>query len=130
MKAYAHCDAEDRMGEVAIVSTDSTTADRLAAIVAAQDFRVTTCTPDALPAALPALFIVVMPALASPEEQVIEQLRANETTANIPIVIVSGLPMNELQSVPYASDWTIAIVPEPVEEKVLIDTIHFLLGKE
>jgi hypothetical protein len=47
----------------------------------------------------------------------------------VPIVIVSGLPMNELQSVPYASDWTIAIVPEPVETPVLIDTINFLLGQ-
>ncbi|MCS6886577.1 hypothetical protein [Chloroflexus sp.] len=116
------------MREIAIVSTDGATAQRLAALIAGQDFRVTTYTPDTLPAELPALFIVAMPALSSPEEQVIERLRADEATANVPIVIVSALPMNELQSVPYASDWTIAIVPEPVEAKVLVDTIHFLLG--
>lgn len=117
------------MVEVAIVSTDGGTAQRLAALLANLDFRVTSYTPDTLPAELPALFIVAMPALASPEEQVIERLRADEATANIPIVIASALPMNELQSVPYASDWTIAIVPEPVEAKVLVDTINFLLGK-
>ncbi|MEF3275810.1 MAG: hypothetical protein K6356_15695 [Chloroflexus sp.] len=117
------------MVEVAVVSTDGATASRLAALVPSRDFRVITCAPDALPAPLPALFVVAMPALASPEEQLIERLRADETTASLPIVIVSALPMNELQSVPYASDWTIAIVPEPVEAQVLIDTINFLLGK-
>ncbi|WP_298819897.1 hypothetical protein [Chloroflexus sp.] len=117
------------MVEVAVVSTNDATANRLAALVPANDFRVTTCPPDELPAPLPALFIVAMPALASPEEQLIERLRADETTANLPIVIVSDLPMNELQSVPYASDWTIAIVPEPVESTVLVDTINFLLGR-
>lgn len=117
------------MVEVAVVSSDNTTASRLADLISAHDFHVTICTPDTLPTALPALFVVAMPTLASPEEQVIERLRADETTANVPIVIVSGLPMNELQSVPYASDWTIAIVPEPVEAPVLIDTINFLLGQ-
>ncbi len=117
------------MVEVAVVSTDSATAQRLAALITGHDFRVTTYPPDALPATLPALFIIAMPALSSPEEQVIERLRADETTANVPIVIASALPMNELQSVPYASDWTIAIVPEPVEATVLIETINFLLGQ-
>jgi hypothetical protein len=36
--------------------------------------------------------------------------------------------MIELQSVPYASDWTIAIVEEPVQPEVLADTIGFLLN--
>ncbi|ACL23948.1 conserved hypothetical protein [Chloroflexus aggregans DSM 9485] len=129
MKQHAHCTAGESMVEVAVVSTDSATAQRLAALITGHDFRVTTYTPDALPATLPALFIIAMPALSSPEEQVIERLRADETTANVPIVIASALPMNELQSVPYASDWTIAIVPEPVEATVLIETINFLLGQ-
>ncbi len=117
------------MVEVAVVSSDHATTSRLAGLLAGQDVRVTTYTEPVVPNPLPALFVIAMPALASPEEQLIEQLRANEATASIPIVIVSALPMNELQSVPYASDWTIAIVSEPVEAAVLADTINFLLSQ-
>lgn len=112
---------------VAVVAQDADVRTRLASLIPANAYEVMTCTPDTLPAALPGLFVVAMPHLESPEEQLIERLRADEATAGIPIVIVSTLPMIALQSVPYASDWTIAIVEEPVQPAVLVDTMGFLL---
>jgi DNA-binding response OmpR family regulator len=115
---------------IAVVSGDPATAERLTPLIAADTFEVTTCTPDALPADLPDLFVVALPGLETPEEQLIETLRADDTTAQIPIVIVSALPMIELQSVPYASDWTIAIVEEPVDPQILTATMTFLLNPQ
>jgi hypothetical protein len=74
--------------------------------------------------------VIALPGLETPEEQVIERLRADDATANIPIIIVSALPMVQLQSVPYASDWTIAIVEEPVQAAILADTMQFLLNPD
>jgi hypothetical protein len=113
---------------VAVVSQDHAVGERLAGLIPSDSFATTVCSPDSLPEALPNLFVIGLPALDSPEEQLIEQLRADDTTAEIPIVIASALPMIELQSVPYASDWTIAIVEEPVQPEVLADTIGFLLN--
>jgi hypothetical protein len=74
--------------------------------------------------------VIALPGLETPEETVIERIRADEATAGTPIVIASALPMVQLQSVPYASDWTIAIVEEPVQPAVLAETIKFLLTQE
>jgi len=102
----------------------------LAALVAGDSVVATTATPDSLPTEMPNLFVIALPGLETPEEQVIERLRADDATANIPIIIVSALPMVQLQSVPYASDWTIAIVEEPVQAAILADTMQFLLNPE
>lgn len=113
---------------IAVVATDPAAQQRLAALVPPDAFDITTCSPDAIPTATPELFIIALPALATPEEQLIERLRAEDATATIPIVIASSLPMIHLQSVPYASDWTIAIVEEPVQASVLAETMQFLLN--
>lgn len=113
---------------VAVVSADTATGERLASLIPGDKVTPMRCHPDALPDPLPSLFVVALPGLDAPEEALIERLRANETTANIPIIIVSALPMVDLQSVPYASDWTIAIVQEPVDPQILWDTMQFLLN--
>lgn len=115
---------------VAVVASDATTRARLAALIPSDSFVVSLCTPGDLPAEAPSLFIIALPGLETPEEQLIEHLRADDATANIPIVIASALPMVQLQSVPYAADWTIAIVEEPVKAAVLADTIKFLLNPD
>lgn len=115
---------------VTVVASDSDTGARLAALIPEDSFTVARCAPNSLPAAAPGLFIIALPGLETPEEAVIEQLRADEATANIPIVIASALPMVQLQSVPYAADWTIAIVEEPVKPDVLAETIKFLLNPD
>jgi hypothetical protein len=114
---------------VAVVASDSSVRDRLAALIPTDQYQVTTHDPS-VPDPLPHLFVIALPGLQTPEEQVIESLRADETTANIPIIIASTLPMIELQSVPYASDWTIAIVEEPVQADILLDTMGFLLSPQ
>jgi CheY-like chemotaxis protein len=114
---------------VVVVASDADTRVRLAALLPG-DLVTTTATPDGIPAEMPNLFVIALPALETPEEQLIERLRADEATANIPIVIASALPMVHLQSVPYASDWTIAIVEEPVQAVVLADTMNFLLNPD
>lgn len=113
---------------IAVVAGDAPTRERLAALVP-DDVMITTCTPDTVPAEMPRLFIIALPGVETPEEQLIERLRADDATADIPIIIASALPMVQLQSVPYASDWTIAIVEEPVSPAVLADTMQFLLGQ-
>jgi CheY-like chemotaxis protein len=115
---------------VAVVANDADTRARLAALIPEDAFSVTQSLPDQPLVALPALFLIALPALASPEEQLIERLRADEATAATPIIIVSALPMVQLQSVPYAADWTIAIVEEPVQPAVLAETIKFLLAPD
>lgn len=115
---------------ITVVAIDPSTANNLASLIPTDTYTTTTCTPDALPADLPQMFVLSLPGIDTPEEKLIEQLRSDDTTAGIPIVIVSQLPMIELQSVPYASDWTIAIVEEPVDPDVLKDTMHFLLNPE
>ncbi len=115
---------------ITVVATDEAMRDRLAALVPSDEFAIVTCSPNELPADLPQLFIIALPGLETPEEACIEQVRANDATADIPIVIVSALPMIQLQSVPYASDWTIAIVEEPVDPAVLSDTMGFLLNSQ
>lgn len=115
---------------VMVVASDSDTSARLASLIPADSFTVTSCPPGALPAEPPSLFVIALPGLETPEEAMIERIRANEATAAIPIVIASALPMVQLQSVPYASDWTIAIVEEPVQAEVLAETIKFLLNPE
>lgn len=115
---------------VAVVATDAAASERLASLIPTEAFTITKCQPDSLPDTLPDLFVLALPGLETPEETLIERLRADDATANIPIVIVSTLPMIDLQSVPYASDWTIAIVEEPVDPQVLQDTMNFLLNPE
>jgi hypothetical protein len=115
---------------VAVVASDVGTGARLASLIPDDSFTVAQSTPTSVPAALPGLFIIALPALDTPEEALIERLRADEATAGIPIVIASALPMVHLQSVPYASDWTIAIVEEPVRAEVLAETIKFLLNPD
>lgn len=115
---------------VAVVANDAGTRERLASLIPSDSFAVAQCTPGAVPAEPPGLFIISLPALETPEEELIERLRADEATAGIPIVIASALPIVQLQSVPYASDWTIAIVEEPVQPAVLAETIKFLLNPE
>jgi len=115
---------------VVVVASDADTRARLAALLPMDSVTMTTATPESLPAEMPNLFVIALPALETPEEQVIERLRADDSTANIPIVIASALPMIHLQSVPYASDWTIAIVEEPVQAAVLADTMNFLLNPD
>lgn len=115
---------------VAVVASETETRERLMALIPDDTFSVITCPLDSLPDTLPELFIISMPGLETPEEQLIEKLRADDTTASIPIVIVSALTMVQLQSVPYASDWTIAIVEDPVKPDVLLDTMNFLLNPE
>ncbi|GAB4435815.1 MAG: hypothetical protein OHK0015_26990 [Chloroflexi bacterium OHK40] len=112
---------------VAVVASDSGTRERLAALIPEDAFLVGQYAPEGVPAEAPGLFVIALPGLETPEEQLIERLRADEATAGIPIIIASALPMVQLQSVPYASDWTIAIVEEPVQATVLADTIRFLL---
>jgi hypothetical protein len=113
-----------------VVASDSDTGARLAALIPSDAFAVARCTPSSVPAELPDLFIIALPAIETPEEALIERLRADDATAGIPIVIASALPMVQLQSVPYASDWTIAIVEEPVQPAVLAETIKFLLNPD
>ncbi len=115
---------------VSVVSTDSATSTRLAGLIPDDGFTTTCHTPDSLPTDLPELFVLSLPGIDTPEEKLIETLRADDATATIPIVIVSKLPMIDLQSVPYASDWTIAIVEDPVDPQVLVDTMNFLLNPE
>ncbi|NTW00211.1 MAG: hypothetical protein HGA19_02775 [Oscillochloris sp.] len=115
---------------VVVVASDIDTRMRLAALLPGDSVTTTTVAPDTIPAEMPNLFVIALPALETPEEQVIERLRADEVTAQIPIIIVSALPMVHLQSVPYASDWTIAIVEEPVQAAVLSDTMQFLLNPD
>lgn len=115
---------------IVVVAADAATRERLAALAPPDAFAVTTCAPAELPAELPRLFVVALPGLETPEERLIEQLRADDATASIPIVIASSLPMIHLHSVPYASDWTIAIVEEPVQPQVLAETMGFLLNPQ
>jgi CheY-like chemotaxis protein len=115
---------------VAVMASDTATRTRLAALIPEDAFVVTQSTPDQVPSELPALFLIALPGIATPEEQLIERLRADEATAATPIIIVSALPMVQLQSVPYAADWTIAIVEEPVQPAVLAETIKFLLNPD
>lgn len=115
---------------VVVVASDATTRERLAALIPSDSFAMSLRAPGDLPAEAPSLFIIALPGLETPEEQLIEQLRADDATASIPIVIASALPMVQLQSVPYAADWTIAIVEEPVQAAVLADTIKFLLNPD
>lgn len=115
---------------IAVVAGDAGVRQRLASLVPGDGFSVETCTPDSIPAEMPQLFLIALPGLETPEEQLIERLRADEATANTPIIIASALPMVQLQSVPYASDWTIAIVEEPVSSDVLADTMRFLLNPD
>ena len=115
---------------IAVVAVDAATRDRLAALVPSDGYTVTNHATDALPTTKPNLFIIALPGMETPEEKVIEHLRADEQTERTPIVIVSALPMIQLQSVPYASDWTVAIVEEPVSSAILVDTIKFLLNPE
>jgi hypothetical protein len=112
---------------VAVIASDAGTATRLAALIPNDSFTVSQSAPPSVPAQLPGLFIIALPGLETPEEALIEHLRAEDATAGIPIIIASALPMVHLQSVPYASDWTIAIVEEPVRAEVLAETIKFLL---
>lgn len=112
------------------VASDSTKCEQLAALIPSDTFTITTGDPSGVPAELPNIFVIALPGINTPEEQLIEKLRADDATAGIPIVIVSQLSMVELQSVPYASDWTIAIVEEPVEAQVLVDTMNFLLNPD
>lgn len=116
--------------QIAVVAVDPTVRDRLAASIPPASFEVITCPPNELPANLPDLFVIALPDLETPEERLIEKVRADDATAHVPIVIVSALPMVRLQSVPYASDWTIAIVEEPVDPQVLLETMGFLLSSE
>jgi CheY-like chemotaxis protein len=113
---------------VSVVAVDTATRERLSSLIPSDGFAVTSCSPDALPAELPHIFVLALPGINTPEEQLIEKLRSDDSTAEIPIVIVSALPMIDLQSVPYASDWTIAIVEDPVDPGVLLDTMNFLLN--
>ncbi|NJN17914.1 MAG: hypothetical protein HC822_17390 [Oscillochloris sp.] len=113
---------------ITVVAADPATSARLAALMPDDGVSVNICTPEQLPATMPQLFIVALPGLETPEEAVIERLRADDATAAIPIIIVSALPMVQLQSVPYASDWTIAIVEEPVQSTILAETMQFLLA--
>jgi len=115
---------------VAVVASDASTRERLAALVPSDGFEVALSAPEGVPGTLPNLFVIALPGLDTPEEQLIEQLRADETSAGVPIIIVSALPMVQLQSVPYASDWTIAIVEEPVQASVMADTLKFLLNPD
>lgn len=115
---------------IMVVAGDPGVRQRLAALVPGDGFSVTTCAPDDIPAEMPQLFLIALPGLETPEEQLIERLRADEATEKTPIIIASALPMVHLQSVPYASDWTIAIVEEPVSAEVLADTMRFLLNPE
>lgn len=112
---------------IAVVATEPDTRERLAALIPADGYSVVQCPPTELPNPLPALFVLALPGIETPEEQLIERLRADDATADTPIVIASALPMVALQSVPYASDWTIAIVEEPVQAQVLSETMQFLL---
>lgn len=114
--------------QIVVVAGDANLRDRLATLIPADAFVVAICSPFELPLELPQLYIVALPGLETPEEQLIAQLRADAVTADIPIVIVSALPMVYLQSLPYASDWTIAIVEEPVDPQVLSETMGFLLN--
>lgn len=115
---------------VMVVASDTSTGARLASMIPPDSFDVAQGPPGDLPAEPPGLFIIALPGLETPEEAMIERIRADDATASIPIVIASALPMVQLQSVPYASDWTIAIVEEPVQPKILAETISFLLNPE
>ena len=115
---------------IAVVAVEPATRERLAGLLATHEATIFPCSPDALPESMPSLFVIALPGLETPEEQLIERLRANPNTERLPIVIASALPMVQLQSVPYASDWTIAIVEEPVAAEVLAETIKFLLNPE
>lgn len=113
---------------VAVVAQDDSVRERLVGMIPADSYAATACAPDELPAETPGLFIISLPEMGSPEEVLIEKLRADESTAELPIIIESKLPMEKLQSLDYiSSGWTIAIVEEPVQADVLIDTMGFLL---
>jgi hypothetical protein len=114
---------------ITVVAVDAQVRERLAALIPAGNYSPTTCDPDELPDSLPRLFVVSLPGVETREERLIVRLRAEAPTAAIPIVIASALPMVQLQSLPYASDWTIAIVEEPVDAQVLGETMSFLLGQ-
>ncbi len=116
--------------QIVVIASDAVTQERLAASIPTDAFTVTLCAPDELPATWPQLFVIALPALGTDEEALIEKLRADETTTNIPIVIVTALSLVQLQSMPYASDWTVAIVSEPVDPQVLLETMRFLLNPE
>lgn len=116
--------------QIAVIARDAVTQERLTASIPTDTFTVTLCTPDTLPATRPQLYVIALPALGTDEEALIEKLRADEATTDIPIVIVSALSMVQLQSMPYTSDWTVAIVQEPVDPQVLLETMGFLLNPE
>ena len=61
---------------ITVVASDLATRDRLAALVPIDGFMVATCGPEELPSALPNLYVIALPAIETPEEQVIEHLRA------------------------------------------------------
>jgi hypothetical protein len=113
---------------IAVVAQAPDTRDALVRMIPGDAYQVTAYPPGDVPDPLPDLFVIGLPALESPEEQMIEQLRSDDATAPVPIVIASHLSMAELHSVPYASDWTIAIVEYPVDPQVLTDTMTFLLN--
>lgn len=115
---------------VAVVASDPATRARLSNLIPSDGFTITQTTPDQLPSATMGLFVIALPGLDTPEEALIEQLRADDATAATPIILASALSMLELQSVPYAADWTIAIVEEPVQATILAETIAFLLNPE
>ncbi len=115
--------------EVLVVAGDAVLRQQLVGFVEQGDFQVVACTPDALPERLPAAYVIALPALDTTEETLIKDLRSHDQTAQLPIALVSTLPMEQLQSVEYiASDWTIAIVPEPPEQAILLETLTFLLA--
>lgn len=116
---------------VAVVAQDAAMREQLVGLVPTDTFTVASYDPETLPDSLPAIFIIALPAMESPEETLIESLRADESKAGVPIVIASALPMQQLQSVDYiSSDLTMAIVEHPVEQQILLDTMGFLLGME
>ncbi|NJP05758.1 MAG: hypothetical protein HC837_09125 [Chloroflexaceae bacterium] len=116
--------------QVFVIADDSATCERLVSTVPADTYTVASYATTDLPSDSPAIFLVALPGIDTPEGHLIEHLRADETTTDIPIVIISTLPMNELQSLPYASSWTIGIVSDPVDPTILADTMGFLLNPD
>jgi hypothetical protein len=114
---------------ITVIASDAAKREQIIGLIPPDSFTIDGCAPDALPDTMPRMFVIALPELQSPEEALIERLLADETTANIPIVIVSKLPMEQLQSVEYLSgNMSIAIVEEPVQPDILADTISFLLS--